>query len=586
MLGEYAQGLLCSIGVVWAASAALRLLGSARTGKDGPPPQAAPLPAAGDSGGAAPLRRPCVVILHGLEGDGPKGRVLKEGAITLNSTWLFIEDADGRIGRVNLTKAEIKLVRTRYKATKEQRQTGERPSRRTRWDPSNYLRITGKNGCPIHLQAGGSGTQDPAKGGGDILTSVQLRWGQARELERWHILLLEAAGQAGCTGADWRRSLRDWRNAAAEAGALPAERAAGAVLGRLLYHWQRRRAFHQYIQKKINIKLAVINLPGVLRGSVRITELGLGQRLPTVTAVSAPEVQGGDIALEGDVNYTEGAAWARVAVDLDAAACGHHLRAIPRITAVATVRGLRGRMRVEFTGGGSDYMWLGFVREPELKLGVSLHLADLPSAPPLQRTEVAEGLERMLTAEIAEALVVPRLEDIFVPLINEHEIDDDTWVAEEGPPETRSGGPVPPRPAAERGSGRQPQPPAWSPPREHSGDAAADATRRGSGSAEQSRPQGPEVADAAASAAKALGALLSDIARTTHGEELEEEQPQPQPQQRTATEVLQRRAAAPAKTVKVSAAGLFGAPAGRQQTVAQFPSVGSGSGLHSSGPSG
>eukprot|EP01065_Artemidia_motanka_P030430 TRINITY_DN36454_c0_g1_i1.p1 TRINITY_DN36454_c0_g1~~TRINITY_DN36454_c0_g1_i1.p1 ORF type:complete len:566 (+),score=158.81 TRINITY_DN36454_c0_g1_i1:67-1764(+) len=529
---EFGCGFLFVFGVLWLVAAAARFSPAVSTVLltlfRRPSAAAATAPADDGEAPAAWTVR-CRATLRDAAGTARK---LEEAQLTLSHPKLHVADFDGgkSPGVLRLDQCKVQLVKTRKKGG----------ALRSRWDEDNYLEILPKREgdalfAPKEQQQQGGGSAS-----GEQYTSVHVSFKYARDLERWWILLRQStrAGKAHAAAADWRRVLRTWNKESDTVGAGAPERSANVLLNRLLFHWQSRQAFSQYIVKKVNAKLRELVLPGPLAGSVTMQELHLGPRLPTIYAVGEPSVLAGqDIAVEGNVRYDDGTAWLRLSVDLDVCPNGVQLGLIPRVDVVVRIKSISGRVRIEI-GGASDYLWLCFVGDPQFSISVELTTPDLPLLHGKEIPEVTAALSNLVRAELRESFVYPRMEDVFLPLIDEDEIPDDTWVVKES--QLRNGVVPPPietPTSPPRTAKRQPQP-AWE-------DTPPVAERTG-------------LDDVAATVAEAAGSIIAQLHATAQGEELQPEMTLAERQAHERDRHLRAVQRSKEKKMKVSAASLFG----------------------------
>eukprot|EP00756_Hemistasia_phaeocysticola_P063350 Hpha_TRINITY_DN6823_c0_g1::TRINITY_DN6823_c0_g1_i1::g.46256::m.46256 len=181
------------------------------------------------------------------------------------------------------------------------------------------------------------------------------------------------------------------------------------------------------------------------------------------------------------------------------------LGVIPRVRADAELKSFAGRLRVEFTAGGSDYMWIGFVDDPRFDATVKLTTPDLPLLKGVEIPEVTRAISDLLRAEIREAIVWPRMEDVFIPLIDEPECPDETFILRESsmawPPPSPPPTPRPKEPEPLAGAS-QPQP---------SFDDEDETTTR-------TRRSGAEVVRRAAGT---IANLIADVHATAQGQQVD-----------------------------------------------------------------
>ena len=219
------------------------------------------------------------------------------------------------------------------------------------------------------------------------------------------------------------------------------------ILAKLLNFWRTREAFTDYIKKKINKQLDKVEKPKAVRGQIMVNNVEIGSTVPCLsnaayfadcTAATAPEAStpqsGGDFAVEVDVNYTNGEFAVTLELNLDINVGVLDLNIpLPKVLARVQVTGLTGRLRIEMSSF-SDYMWISFVEEPELTLKLTTDTPDLPLRI-LSGADIPSLTELVVTVlkkELIELIVYPNMEDLFIPLINEVEEEDETIVMFEG----------------------------------------------------------------------------------------------------------------------------------------------------------
>eukprot|EP01064_Diplonema_japonicum_P008100 TRINITY_DN15624_c0_g1_i1.p1 TRINITY_DN15624_c0_g1~~TRINITY_DN15624_c0_g1_i1.p1 ORF type:complete len:578 (+),score=107.44 TRINITY_DN15624_c0_g1_i1:49-1734(+) len=322
---------------------------------------------------------------------------------------LFIMDMQGeRLATVLLEACQCYLVKTAGKK-----------KLRHRWHKQNYLTITSTDS-----------TKPVSEINDTMLTSISLYFPISRELERWFSILQQGTGFQRPTysiGTQWRDALSAMK--VSDASPTKAEEVVNVFLGRLLYQWQQRDAFKDYIKRKIDRQLKKVDPPSAIKGEIRVADLEVGTSLPVFSNTEIiGNGGGGDVTAEVDVRYTNGAFSVTLELDFDIAS----IVSLPRVLVTIAVKTLEGRLRFEISSV-SDYMWLAFATEPTVSVSVTTSTPDVPFNL-LQKTEIPELTDLVLTflrSEVIQLMVLPNLEDIYIPLIDEKEAEDLTWVTTE-----------------------------------------------------------------------------------------------------------------------------------------------------------
>eukprot|EP01060_Flectonema_neradi_P031470 TRINITY_DN4785_c0_g3_i1.p1 TRINITY_DN4785_c0_g3~~TRINITY_DN4785_c0_g3_i1.p1 ORF type:complete len:662 (+),score=99.94 TRINITY_DN4785_c0_g3_i1:1782-3767(+) len=352
-------------------------------------------------------------------------KVYEDVALKINLPMLFLTSKTGdRIGTVLLERCVCQLVKTMSKKGKP----------RHRWSCFNYLLLSSK---------GSTKQETLIKVGSNEYSYCRLQFPLNRELERYHSILNQGCSWSSpghhtksAMGKSWRHSLLTLTEGLSQESIPPSgpEAVISTILGRLLFHWQGRPAFSQYILKKINKQLSKIAPPSNLKGGIQASEVTVGEVLPVLSNPVLKKANAvGDVEVEFDVKYTGGEFSIVLDLDFDISLKSFDVEIpLPRVFTTITVQHLEGRLCASFSSV-SDYIWLGFVTEPDVHIAIT---SDIPNAPVrlttgLEIPELTELVVTYLKSEVIQLMVLPNMEDVYLPLINEVEKEDITDVVTE-----------------------------------------------------------------------------------------------------------------------------------------------------------
>ncbi|KAJ9442722.1 hypothetical protein DIPPA_54178 [Diplonema papillatum] len=333
------------------------------------------------------------------------------------------EKTEQRLATLLLESFKCELIKTH-----ERRSNGEIKKVRHKWHKSNYLLLTPKSAETI------------LKVKDKSYSSLKIWFVLNRELERWYSILQQGCQYQGLpakTGQSWRHALAAVQQVPTLVNATAAEEAVNDIVGRLFFQWQQRQAFQDFITKKINHQLAKVDPPAVFKGTIKAVNVCPGTALPVFSNakrvfLGEPRASGsnavGDVAAEASVNYQNGEFSITLELNFDLSFAHFDVSVpLPRVLATVTVKSLEGRLRFEISSV-SDYLWLGFVEEPNIDISIRTNAPELPSSVGIllggEIPELTQLVVTFVKAEILELMVLPNMEDLYIPLINENEVED------------------------------------------------------------------------------------------------------------------------------------------------------------------
>ena len=345
-------------------------------------------------------------------------KIYEKTVLKLNLPMLFVTSEDDRLGTVLLEKCKCNIVKT----------LGKKGKPRHRWSAHNYLLLTSKEI---------NGRQEPIiKVGSSDYHSIKIKFTLNRELERFYSIISQGCSwslpdnnSSSSKGQSWRSSLQTLTDEIKNSGIRPegTEAVVTTLLGRLLFQWQARKPFTDYILKKINKQLSKIDPPENLKGGIHASKITVGEVLPTLSNPLLKKSSSvGDIELEFDVRYTGGEFSIMLDLDFDVSIKSFDVEIpLPRVFTTITIQHLEGRLCAAISSV-SDYVWLGFTSEPDVQISIK---SDIPNAPvrlssALEIPELTELVVTYLKSEIIQLMVLPNMEDLYIPLIEESSKED------------------------------------------------------------------------------------------------------------------------------------------------------------------
>eukprot|EP00658_Telonema_sp_P-2_P026534 TRINITY_DN20724_c0_g1_i1.p1 TRINITY_DN20724_c0_g1~~TRINITY_DN20724_c0_g1_i1.p1 ORF type:complete len:416 (-),score=31.85 TRINITY_DN20724_c0_g1_i1:35-1282(-) len=235
---------------------------------------------------------------------------------------------------------------------------------------------------------------------------ILIRFPNARETERW-VGVLSPSMQS----YQWRRFVKS----------LPSVDVLNVFVARIFFENREQAELQRILTKKINKKLAEVDLPKTLAGStIRVHSVSPGPELPLISNVSTLSYNSsGELGFDFDLWY-RGGFILQLTLDLKVL----NKTDIPSLVVTIGVKEVKGRLHVSVSPPPANKMWLGFHEPPDVSLDFRQELAEASKSPLLQLVlklipDLSVLITDLVKVELFEDMTLPNLDDFPLPNVED-----------------------------------------------------------------------------------------------------------------------------------------------------------------------